>query len=99
PSLLERLGALFTHSVLPMTSADLLGMLASIPGDAHGCPIIWRMKGHYTAMLTVPPLPIFHRECEYALPVKEAGPVLHELREIIPEGDINTTITLSISVM
>jgi FAD/FMN-containing dehydrogenase len=96
PSLINGLLALFGGATLPMDTPDLLSMLLGIFGNPSGCPVIWHMKGHYTNMLTVPALPIFHRECEYAIPADQAGKALHQIHEIIQEGDFTTTLPIEV---
>lgn len=42
----------------------------------------------YDAALTIPLLPVFHRECEYAIPIDKTVAALKAMREVIEEGDV-----------
>jgi FAD/FMN-containing dehydrogenase len=47
-------------------------------------------------MLTIPLIPVFHREMEYAIPATKAGEALRELRTIFEEGDFATTLPVEV---
>jgi FAD/FMN-containing dehydrogenase len=47
-------------------------------------------------MLTIPLLPVLHRELEYAIPAENASPVLKRLKQIFDEGDVSTTLPVEV---
>jgi FAD/FMN-containing dehydrogenase len=52
--------------------------------------------GRYDGILTLPLLPVFHRELEYAIPVENASDALLRLKQIIVERDISTTLPIEV---
>ena len=46
--------------------------------------------------ITLPLLPVFHREFEYPVPAERAGEALRELRRIVEEADIATTLPIEV---
>lgn len=63
---------------------------------AKGFKLIRRYVGPYNEVLTIPLLPVFHRECEYAIPVDRTVEALRAMREVIDEGD--TSLLLPVEV-
>ena len=51
---------------------------------------IIRYVGPYSQVLTIPLLPVFHRECEYAIPVAKTVEAIRTMREFVEEGDVST---------
>src|SRR5262249_55397890 len=84
-------------SGLPMDTNDLLSLILKLfPAPSKPFHKILQLTGRYDQMLTVPLLPVPHRECEYAIPVASAPDVLKALRRIIEEGDISTTLPIEV---
>jgi FAD/FMN-containing dehydrogenase len=79
---------------LPMRERDLLEAAREAP--ARGFKKIHQVVSDYDEALTIPLLPVFHRECEYAVPVANAEKALRAIREVVEEGDV--TLTLPIEV-
>jgi FAD/FMN-containing dehydrogenase len=80
---------------LGMDTNDLLGLVLKLfpSGKFHQ---FLKRKGRYDRMLTIPLLPVFHREFEYAVPVENASPALKALRPIFEEGDMSTTLPVEV---
>lgn len=49
-------------------------------------------SGGYEDMLTLPLLPVFHRECEYAIPLEHTKPAIEQLKLLLDEGDEHLTL-------
>jgi L-gulonolactone oxidase len=80
---------------LPMDSDDLLSLILRLfPSQPFNK--ILHQKGKYYDMLTLPLIPILHREMEYALPVANAPDTLRAIRRIVEEGDISTTLPIEV---
>jgi len=80
---------------LPMNTNDLLGMVFGLfPGKPFHQ--LEKRIGRYHEILTIPLLPVLHREMEYALPVENASEALRRLRRIFDEGDISTTLPVEV---
>ena len=70
----------------------LLAMIGKTP--KKGFKLINRCRDDYYKVLTLPLFPVYHRECEYAIPAGSAVAALKSMREIVQEG----AITLSLPV-
>lgn len=64
--------------------------LQEIASDSpvRGLKTIRHVIDDYDQVLTLPLLPVFHRECEYAVPVEHGAQALKAFRRIIEEGDL-----------
>jgi L-gulono-1,4-lactone dehydrogenase len=80
---------------LGMDTNDLLSLVLSLFPGGKFRQILAR-KGRYDEILTIPLLPILHRESEYAIPVENASAALRSLRQIFDEGDFSTTLPVEI---
>jgi FAD/FMN-containing dehydrogenase len=60
---------------------------------------IWHMKGDYSEMLTLPLLPVFHTECEYAVPHDQAVPALQAFRRVVEENDFDLRLPVEVRFM
>jgi len=79
----------------PMDTNDLLGMLMNLFPENSFNKVLKR-TGKYYEILTIPLIPVLHREFEYAVPVKNAAEALLQLRHIFDEGDIATTLPVEV---
>jgi FAD/FMN-containing dehydrogenase len=78
-----------------MDSDDLLSLILRLfPSQPFNK--ILHQKGKYYDMLTLPLIPILHREMEYALPAANAPDTLRAIRRIVEEGDISTTLPIEV---
>jgi FAD/FMN-containing dehydrogenase len=97
PGLLGQAGTKATAggNPLPMDTNDLLSMVLNLFPNKPFHQFLKR-KGRYDQILTIPLLPVLHREFEYAIPAENAGQALRSLRRIFDEGDISTTLPVEV---
>jgi FAD/FMN-containing dehydrogenase len=57
---------------------------------------IWHMRSGYENVLTLPLLPIFHTECEYAIPAANAAPAMQAFREVVEENDFKIRLPVEV---
>jgi len=77
--------------------AGLLGVvLLGLPVGAGRFRRILRYTAGYEDVLTIPLLPVFHRECEYAIPAAHAADALRELRTVLDEGDVRLILPIEV---
>lgn len=74
---------------------DTLRKLASRAPKSQFKKIL-QYVGPYNQVLTIPLLPVFHRECEYAIPVGKTVDALKTMREIVEEGDISLSLPVEV---
>ena len=97
PGLLGQAGSPATPggNPLPMDTNDLLSMFLNLfPGKPFHQ--LLKRKGRYDEILTLPLLPVLHRELEYAIPAENAAEALRALKRIFDEGDISTTLPVEV---
>jgi FAD/FMN-containing dehydrogenase len=81
---------------LPMDTNDVLNVLSKLlPQPAPFQKLLTR-KGKWNEMLTIPLIPVFHREFEYAIPAERTAEALRGLRAIFEEGDVSTTLPVEV---
>jgi len=80
---------------LPMDTNDLVNLLSKLLPTKTFNKFLTR-KGRYDKMLTIPLIPVFHREMEYAIPADKAPEALRGLRTIFEEGDFATTLPVEV---
>jgi L-gulono-1,4-lactone dehydrogenase len=84
------------HNSLPLDLDVLFTMIGEIVVDPNRKVLLSRYTDNYVPVLTIPLLPILHRECEYAIPVESAREALVHLRRITQEGDFGTTLPVEV---
>lgn len=52
--------------------------------------------GPYSQVLTIPLLPVFHRECEYAIPAAKTVEAIQAMREFVEEGDLSLLLPVEV---
>lgn len=57
---------------------------------------IVRYTADYDEVLTLPLLPVFHTECEYAIPAANAAAALEKLRVIVEENDFELKLPVEV---
>ena len=82
-------------SPLPMDTTDLLNVALRLL-RREGCQRVLHRTGRYDRELTLPLLPVFHREFEYAFPAENAAPVLKALRRVFEEHDIAIALPVEV---
>lgn len=79
---------------LPM---DTIGLLNNFSGTAvSGTIPFLKYTGKYDQVLTIPLLPVFHRECEYAIPMGKTAEALRAFKRVVDEGDLALTLPLEV---
>jgi L-gulonolactone oxidase len=62
----------------------------------RGFTRIRHVVSRYDEALTIPLLPVFHRECEYAIAVEKTVEALKAMREVLEEGDFSLTLPVEV---
>ncbi len=75
---------------------DLDDLLKKRPRGGGSCVEFLRFTKNYVDVLSVPLLPVFHRECEYAIPVENTVEALRALRRTLDEGDLALKLPIEI---
>jgi len=79
----------------PMNTNDLLSMVLGLfPGKPFHKFL--QRTGRYDEILTIPLIPVLHREFEYAIPVENTVEALKALRQVFDEGDMATTLPVEV---
>jgi L-gulonolactone oxidase len=65
-------------------------------GGSSGFRRVWHMEGDYDEMLTLPLLPIFHTECEYAIPHAHSVKALQAFRAVVEENDFKLKLPIEV---
>jgi len=81
---------------LPMDVATLFTNFANLLSGAGPCTEFLKFKGHYDQILTVPLLPVLHRECEYAIPIEHTADALRAFKNVIDEQDLSLTLPIEV---
>ena len=81
---------------LPMDAEGLASTTTLLTGNRTGCFKLLRFTGRYDQVLTVPLLPVLHRECEYAVPVGKAADALRAFKRAIEEGDLTMKMPVEV---
>ena len=85
------------YNRLPMNLVKLARMF-SARGDL-GSDECWRVlswSGGYEDVLTIPLLPVYHQECEYAIPAENAAEALRALRVVLDEADMHLLLPVEV---
>jgi L-gulono-1,4-lactone dehydrogenase len=80
---------------LAMDTNDLVSLILKLFPTKPFQRIV-HQNGRYDRMLTIPLIPVFHRELEYALPVESAADALRRLRRIFEEGDLAISLPVEV---
>ena len=84
------------HSALPMETDALLNNFFHLTGNAPGIHQFMKYTAPYNQVLTIPLVPIWHRECEYALPVGKTAEALRAFKRMVEEGDLSLTLPVEV---
>ncbi|MBX7184889.1 MAG: FAD-binding protein [Vicinamibacteria bacterium] len=76
----------------------LLGVLGGALGHLAGAGPrrILHFVDDYDRVLTIPLLPVYHRECEYAIPAGRAWEALEGMRRVFDEGDVSLRLPVEV---
>jgi L-gulono-1,4-lactone dehydrogenase len=80
---------------LPMDTNDLVGLIMKLFVKKPFQQFL-KHNGRYDQILTIPLLPVFHREFEYAVPIANAEEALRSIKRIVEEGDIAVTLPIEV---
>jgi FAD/FMN-containing dehydrogenase len=72
----------------------LQAMLGKTP--KKGFRLLQRCRDDYYKILTIPLLPVYHRECEYAIPADKTVAALTKMRDIVEEGDVTLRLPVEL---
>lgn len=81
---------------LPMDTIGLLNNFFHLSGAAPGAAPFLKYTGKYDQVLTILLLPVFHRECEYAIPMGKTAEALRAFKRVVDEGDLALTLPLEV---
>ena len=87
-------GAGAVPSRVPKDERDLRELARTAP--ARGFTRIRHVVSRYDEALTIPLLPVFHRECEYAIPVDKTVEAIQGMREVLDEGEFSMTLPVEL---
>jgi len=74
----------------------IVNFFVGLARSPKGFTKILRFTAEYDRVLTIPLLPVFHRECEYAIPVEHTADALRQIRTFIVEGDFALRLPLEV---
>jgi len=89
-------GNMLGASSLPLDLGVLFDAIQQLAVDPTHSVLLSRFTDNYIRVLTLPLIPILHRECEYAIPVERTRDALIELKQILEEGDFATTLPIEV---
>jgi FAD/FMN-containing dehydrogenase len=79
---------------LPMDTIGILDNLGNATvSETH--PFL-KYTGKYDQVLTIPLLPILHRECEYAIPTGNTAEALRAFKRQVDEGNLSLTLPVEV---
>lgn len=84
------------RALLPQDGNQLAMLAATVGVPAAGFKKVWHKVDDYEDVLTIPLLPILHRECEYAVPVAQTQEALLGMRRVFDEGDISLRLPVEV---
>lgn len=76
----------------------LLGILGGVVGHlvGSGPRRILRFVDDYDDVLTIPLLPVYHRECEFAIPAEHTKEAVEQMRRVFDEGDMSLRLPVEV---
>jgi L-gulono-1,4-lactone dehydrogenase len=83
-------------SALPFDIGVLFAALSKLAADPDDQVLLSRFTANYVQVLTLPLIPILHRECEYAIPVEKTREALIRFRQFMDEAEFNTTLPVEV---
>ena len=79
-----------------MDTEALAGATTVLAGNRTGCLRWLRFTARYEKVLNVPLAPVFHRECEYAIPVRHTAEALRSFKRAVEEGDLSVKLPVEV---
>jgi len=83
-------------SNLPFDLGVLVAALSKLAADPDDQVLLSRFTSNYVNVLTLPLIPVLHRECEYAIPVGKAREALIRFKQFMDEAEFNTTLPVEV---
>lgn len=84
------------NSRLGFDIGALGAILVGVPPTAGRFRRIVKFTDGYEKVLTLPLLPVFHREMEYAIPAEHASAALRQVRHVLDEGDLRLLMPMEV---
>ena len=81
---------------LPMDAVELLNTFFHLITGTSSTTAFLKYTAKYDQVLTIPLLPVFHRECEYAIPMGKTAEALRAFKRVVDEGDLSLTLPLEV---
>jgi FAD/FMN-containing dehydrogenase len=81
---------------LPMDAVELFDTFFHLITGASSSTPFMKYTGKYDQVLTIPLLPVFHRECEYAIPMTKTAEALRAFKRVIDEQNFSLTLPLEV---
>jgi FAD/FMN-containing dehydrogenase len=94
--LTEEESNVLANNALPLDVGVIFNALLELAADPDSKVLLSRYIGNYVDVLTLPLIPVLHRECEYAIPVDKTREALLRFRQFMDEGDFNTTLPVEV---
>lgn len=85
-----------SNAGLPMDTIALLNSFLHLTNQPSGLHQFLKFQGSYDQILTIPLLPVLHRECEYAIPIGKTADALRAFKKAVDEGDLSLTLPLEV---
>ena len=83
-------------SALPLDLGILVAALTKLAADPDDQVLLSRFIANYVQVLTLPLIPVLHRECEYAIPVGKTREALIRFKQFMDEAEFNTTLPVEV---
>jgi FAD/FMN-containing dehydrogenase len=84
------------NAVLPMDTVGLLSSFLNLFDHSPGIHQFLKFQGPYDQILTIPLLPVLHRECEYAIPMGKTADALRAFKRVVDEQDLSLTLPVEV---
>jgi FAD/FMN-containing dehydrogenase len=84
---------------LAFDAGALGALMLGLPATPGRFPRIHKLTHGYEKVLTLPLLPVFHREMEYAIPAENAATALSAVRHVFDEGDRRLIMPMEVRYM
>ena len=81
---------------LPMDAVDLFNTFFHLVGGGGSSTPFMKYTARYDQVVTIPLLPVFHRECEYALPIGKTAEALRAFKRVVDEQNLSLTLPLEV---
>ena len=94
--LTEEESNVISHSALPLDIGVIFKALLDLAKDPKDKVLLSRYTGNYIGALTLPLIPVLHRECEYAIPVAKTREALIRCKQFMDEAEFDTALPVEV---